>query len=215
MKRNVSILTTLSILVIICSVSFVNANYSSGINTNEPVYWPTTGWLTSTPEEENMTTAFLDDMLQYIDDEGYSLDSILLIRNGYLVFEEYYNGWNDSTYHDVYSITKSVISCLIGIAIEDGLLHLNQTLVSFFPDRVIENLDAAKQNITIEHLLSMSSGINWLEFFHTPQFAGSDNPVQYVLDRPMSAFPGEEFNYNSGAVHLLSAILQNVTGQST
>ncbi|MHA1186192.1 MAG: serine hydrolase domain-containing protein [Candidatus Heimdallarchaeota archaeon] len=215
MKRKISIITALGILLIICSFSFVNVSYSSGINANAPDYWPTTGWLTSTPEEENMNPIYLDNMLQYIIDEEYNVDSILLIRNGYLVFERYFNGWNDSAYHSIFSITKSVVSCLYGVAVEEGLVQLNQTLTSFFTNRTIANLDSAKQNITIEHLLTMSSGIDWLEVINMFQFAGSEDPIQYVLDRPMDAFPGEVFNYNSGAVHLLSAILQNVTGTTT
>ncbi|MHA1185962.1 MAG: serine hydrolase domain-containing protein [Candidatus Heimdallarchaeota archaeon] len=215
MKRNASIITTLSMLLVICSFSFVNIKNSSSIIVNSPDYWPTTGWLTSAPEEENMNPLYLENMLQYIIDEEYNVDSILLIRNGYNVFERYFNGWNDSAFHSIFSITKSVMSCLYGIAIEEGLVHLNDTLTSFFTNRTIANLDSAKQNITIEHLLTMSSGIDWNELFSVIQFTNSEDPIQFVLDRTMDAFPGEEFNYNSGAVHLLSAILQNVTGTTT
>ena len=132
-----------------------------------------------------------------------------------MVFEEYFNGWDETGIHQLFSVTKSVISCLIGIAVEEGLLEINQTVLSFFPDKVIDNLDADKQNITIEHLLTMSSGLSWIEAIHDGIGFSSDDPVQYILDRPMVAAPGEEFNYNSGNAHLLSAILQNVTGQST
>ncbi len=215
MKRKSSFYTALFILFTICSFSVVNVKNSSSIFTIELDYWPTTGWLTSTPEEENMNPDYLDAMLQYIIDEEYNVDSILLIRNGYNVFERYFNGWNDSAYHSIFSITKSVISCLYGIAIEEGLVQLNQTMTSFFPNKTLANLDSAKQNITIEHLLTMSSGINWLEAWNVIQFTSSDDPLQYVLDQEMDAFPGEKFNYNSGAVHILSAILQNVTGTTT
>lgn len=215
MKRKFTIYSTISVIFIICLVSLAKVNLSASIMTKTPDYWPTTGWLTSTPEEEDMNPVYLSNMLQYIDDEGYVLDSILLIRNGYLVFEHYFNGWNDSAIHQLFSVTKSVISCLIGIALEDGLLELNETMVSFFPNKTIANLDSVKENITIEHLLTMSSGISWTEVFQTIQFTTSDDPLQYVLDREMDANPGEVFNYNSGATHILSAILQNVTGQTT
>jgi CubicO group peptidase (beta-lactamase class C family) len=154
-------------------------------------------------------------MLQYIIDEGYNIDSILLIRNGYNVFEQYFNGWNSTTYHSIFSITKSVVSCLYGIAIKEGLVQINDTMVSFFPDKTIENLDNAKMNITIEHLLTMSSGISWLEPISMLQFSNSEDPLQFILDKEMDAFPGETFNYNSGAVHILTAILQNITGTTT
>jgi len=205
----------LSVILILFAFNIVKINYTTSIQANEPDYWPINGWVTSTPEEENMNPVFLEDMLQYIEDEGYSIDSILLIRNGYLVFERYFNGWNETAYHNLFSVTKSVMSCLIGIAIEEELLQLNQTMISFFSDRVIDNLDYAKQNITIEHLLTMSSGLDWIEAIHSGIFTGSDDPLQYVLDRPMVAAPGEVFNYNTGVAHMLSAILQNVTSQTT
>ncbi|MHA1556559.1 MAG: serine hydrolase domain-containing protein, partial [Candidatus Heimdallarchaeota archaeon] len=145
----------------------------------------------------------------------YSIDSILLIRNGYLVFERYFQEFTETTIHQLFSVTKSIMSCLTGVAVEENLLTLDQTLVSFFPDRVIDYLDSAKENITVEHLLTMSSGLDWVEAIQDPLCFGSEDPIQYVLDRPMDATPGEIFNYNSGAAHLLSAILTNVTEQTT
>ena len=69
MKRKLSILATLAILLVICSFSFIKVTNSTSINANSPDYWPTTGWLTSTPEEEDMNPAYLESMLQYIIDE--------------------------------------------------------------------------------------------------------------------------------------------------
>ena len=126
--------------LLMTSLLFESQNIQ-GTQINSRDYWPTEGWLISTLEEENMDPTYLVKMLQYMDDEGYTLDSILLIRNGYLVYEEYFKGWNDSVIHPVFSVTKSVISCLIGIAKEEGLLQLNQTVLSYFPGRIIENLE--------------------------------------------------------------------------
>ncbi|MHA1556925.1 MAG: hypothetical protein ACTSPM_08345, partial [Candidatus Heimdallarchaeota archaeon] len=70
-------------------------------------YWPTNGWEVSTPEEENMNSEYLEGMLQYIIDEDYSIDSILLIRNGYLVFERYFQEFTETTIHQLFSVTKS------------------------------------------------------------------------------------------------------------
>jgi len=215
MKRIISIYTTLGIIFILASCNHIQMTESKNYQSIERDYWPTEGWLVSIPEEENMNSDYLEDMLQYIIDEEYSVDSILLIRNGYLVFERYFQEYDETVIHEVFSVTKSILSCLIGIAVKENLLELNQTLVSFFPDRVIDNLDSAKQNITIEHLLTMSSGLAWIEAIHDSIFFNSEDPVQYVLDRPMDAAPGEIFNYNTGAAHLLSAILQNVTEQTS
>lgn len=214
MKRTISTYVTISIILILASCNFQmieSINYQSV----ERDYWPTNGWEVSTPEEENMNSQYLESMLQYIIDEEHSVDSILLIRNGYLVFERYFQEYNETAIHQVYSVTKSIMSCLIGIAVEENLLTVNQTLLSFFSDRVIENLDTAKENITVEHLLTMSSGLAWIEAIHDSIFFTSEDPVQYLLDRPMDTVPGEIFNYNTGAAHLLSAILQNVTELTT
>lgn len=215
MKRTISIYATISIIFILVSCNFIQMAQSTNYQSVECDYWPTNGWEVSTPEEENMNSEYLEGMLQYIIDEDYSIDSILLIRNGYLVFERYFQEFTETTIHQLYSVTKSVMSCLIGIAVKENLLTVNQTLVSFFPDRVIENLDSGKENITIEHLLTMSSGLAWMEAINDPVFFASDDPVQYLLDRPMDTAPGEIFNYNTGAAHLLSAILQNVIEQTT
>ncbi len=210
MKRFQAIILPFVIIVILTISNIISIS-----NCNSLDNWPTDGWVVSTPEEQDMNPEYLEGMLQYIEDNGYSIDSIILIRNGYLVYEKYFNGWNSQAIHQTNSVTKSITSCLIGIAEEEGLLQLNQTVLSFFPGIVVKNLDNAKLNITIEHLLSMSSGLKWFEAIDAVICFPSESSLQYVLDKPMIAAPGEVFNYNSGNAHLLSAILQNVTGQTT
>ena len=187
--------------------------------TPEPVaYWPTDGWQVSTPEEQGMDSVLLADMLGVIEEENYHIDSVTVIRNGYIVADAIKFGPDSK--HIIYSCTKSVISILIGIAIDQGYIDsVEQPVVDFFPDLEIENLDAEKDAMTLEHLLTMSSGLDCRDSYlyhwggltamrRTSDWAG------FVLDLPMIHEPGSHFEYCNGASHLLSAIVLETTGMS-
>ncbi|MFW9993358.1 MAG: serine hydrolase domain-containing protein [Candidatus Odinarchaeota archaeon] len=184
-------------------------------------YWPT-----STPEEQGLNPDILSNMSVHIDSYMRNLDSVLIIRNGVLVYEEYYHLYTRTSKHEIYSCTKSITSALIGIAIDKGYIdNVNQKVVDFFPDKTFTNLDSRKQNMTLEHLLTMTTGLDWGESSPPPGYGvvgqdyyhmiTSSDWVQYVLDKPVIHEPGEVFNYNSGASHVLSAIIQKTTGMET
>ena len=193
------------------------------VSPSEP-YWPTQGWRTSSPEQQGMDSVQLVRMLDAINARKLDLHSLLIIRHGYLVAEVYY-GSNSSTFkHELYSVTKSFTSALIGMAIQKGFIDgVNHPVLDLFADRQVANSDARKQAMTLEHLLTMSSGLEWPESGNA--YTTTDNPyvrmmrspdwVQFVLDRPMAEQPGATFNYNSGTSHLLSAIVQKTTRTST
>jgi len=183
---------------------------------------PSWDWLTSTPEEQGMDSTKLDEMMEYIDELDLPIDSVIVVRHGYIVLEEYANPkYGPDTLHLLYSVTKSVTSALIGIAIEEGFIEsVDQKVVDFFPERSIKNLDSQKQNMTLEHLLTMTTGFEWNASdptmpYTTVQMESSSDPVQFVLDRPMATDPGGEWVYNNGASHLLSAIITKTTGYTT
>ncbi|MGD9381779.1 MAG: serine hydrolase, partial [Candidatus Thorarchaeota archaeon] len=213
--------TSLIILVIIGLFGFMpNAHpgiYVPNVSASAPDYWPTTGWLTSTPEEQGMNSSLLDEFVDAIEEFSFSLLSYLVIRNGYLILEGYPDpDYNESTLKHVWSVTKSFTSALVGMALEAGdLTSRDELVVDFFPDRTIANLDEDKQSITVEHLLTMTAGFEWTD--STDSFDMMDSPdwVQYVLDKPMADVPGETFNYNGGGSHLLSAIVNRTTGIPT
>jgi len=179
-----------------------------------PDYWPTTGWQVKEPAEVNISSSKLAEMEEYIAENSLLLKSLHIIRYGFLIYEQYYLNNTASTLQEVFSVTKSFTSALIGIAIDEGYLNLSQTVLEFFPNRTIANLDEDKESITIEHLLTMTSGLSWFEPYDVFKFSQSPDPLQYILDKPEVTKPGTKFNYNSGAVHLLTAILQNVTGKT-
>jgi CubicO group peptidase (beta-lactamase class C family) len=182
-------------------------------------YWPISGWKTSTPKEQGMDSQYLEQMESSIDEQGlrHNIDSILIIRNGYLTYETYPSGlYNETRPHNIYSCTKSIISALIGIAIGEGYINsINDYIINYFPNRTINNLDSQKQAITLKHLLTMTSGLEWDDSINYYDMTFHPDWVQYVLDRPMASQPGMAWNYNTGGSHLLSAILQTVTPNGT
>jgi CubicO group peptidase (beta-lactamase class C family) len=185
--------------------------------------WPTEGWSTSTPEEQWMDSDQLEAMMAYVDEHNVALDSILVVRHGRLVFEEYGEGSLPGRAHELYSVTKSVTSMLVGIALDAGLIEgLDVPLTELLPHHTMANLDGRKERIRLEHLLTMSDGLDWNE--HKYPYGDSRNPVrqmgsspdilQFVLDQPMAREPGEAWAYNSGASILLGGIVEEATGRS-
>ncbi|MFX0207863.1 MAG: serine hydrolase domain-containing protein, partial [Candidatus Hodarchaeota archaeon] len=186
-------------------------------------------WPTSIPEEQGMNSTTLNELFEYI--ESWSSDVIhglCVMRNGVIVAEGYfsseYHQYIQEDKHQTHSVTKSFTSALIGIAIDQGYItDVNQRVLDFFPDMTFLNVDSRKEAMTIEHLLTMRSGLDWPEMDSGYSGAGdladqmlhSNNSVQYILDKPMVAAPGEVWEYCSGATHLLSAIIQRTTGQIT
>lgn len=156
-------------------------------------------------------------------------DSLVIIQNDGLVLEKYFRGWTRDRRHSCFSVTKSVTSALIGILLDRGEIPgLNEKLLSFFPGyQNIKNMDARKEAITLEDVLTMTAGFSWNEV-STPYFFGifpnlkndmtrmlfNRDYIKYVLDKSMAADPGTVWTYNSGSLDLLSGIITDATGQT-
>jgi CubicO group peptidase (beta-lactamase class C family) len=190
---------------------------SMAVQVPEPDYWPTEGWQSSTPEAQGMDSAQLANMLEDIASKETNIYSVLVIRNGYLVTEAYFHPYTRDTKMHIQSVTKSVISILVGRAISDGLIKsADEKLVDFYQNRVFENQNQEKDAILLKHLLSMSSGLACSEILSSgPQMEQSSGWVQFVLDSSLANKPGKVFGYCNGNAHLLSAILEKGTGMST
>jgi CubicO group peptidase (beta-lactamase class C family) len=144
--------------------------------------------------------------------------SLLVARNDVLVAERYYNGHSQSSLHNVQSVTKSVMSALIGIAIDRGYIESVDLPISRYLEPLVDSLDAEKGKITIRQLLTMTTGLEWQGLGGANEFmrwASAPDQIDYVLDKPLVEPPGTRFNYSDGAAHLLSIILTEATGQST
>jgi CubicO group peptidase (beta-lactamase class C family) len=145
-------------------------------------------------------------------------ECLLVERNGVVIFEEYFRGRGPADAFDLRSVTKSVTSILIGIAIEEGLIRgLDQTVGDTLSP-VVVGLDPQKAGISIRHLLTMTSGLPWRELGSVEQdynpWVNSPDPLLWILSRPLEHEPGTVWNYNTGASHILSAILTEATGAS-
>jgi CubicO group peptidase (beta-lactamase class C family) len=185
----------------------------------EQAPWPTPDWPTAAPADHGLDPAPLDDLVERIrSGEIANIHSLLLVRNGWLVLESYFNGHYVAELHEQQSVTKSFTSAAIGIAIEQGRISgVEEPVLGFFDDdTVVENLDERKRRITLEDLLTMRSGTDYNE-------RGSDSPhwqlnrmqrgwTKFILDRPMLREPGTHFQYDSGAVILSSALIKQRYG---
>jgi CubicO group peptidase (beta-lactamase class C family) len=181
-------------------------------------YWPSQHWHTSTPEEQGMDSAKLAGALEFARATDLPLHSITVIRNGALVLDVYFYPYGPGVLHDTASVTKSVTSALIGIAIDQGHIHsIQQPALEFFPSRSVPNLDASKGAMTIEHLLTMTSGLDCgfapgeAELF---EMFRSQHWVEFALGLPMKLAPGTRFAYCSPGVHLLAGIIRETTGEN-
>ena len=146
-----------------------------------------------------------------------NIQSILVARNGYIVEEKYFGDITATDLIHVRSFTKSVISALIGIAIDQGFIENIDQPISAYLSKVAPDLDEVKGNITIKQLLTMSSGLQWDEQQGNEynDWFNSKDYINYVLEKPIVNEPGTVFTYNSGAAHLLSVILTETTGMET
>jgi CubicO group peptidase (beta-lactamase class C family) len=144
------------------------------------------------------------------------LHSLLVSWRGELGLERYFHGARESRYANIKSASKSFISALVGIAIERGVLKgVDQPIASFFPELSGPNVEPAKREITIGHLLTMRSGLVPTSNVNYGAWVRSPNWVRYILSRPLAGVPGEERDYSTGNTHLLSAILTKASGTSS
>jgi len=180
-------------------------------------------WSAIYPELVQMDSNVLDSMINDVESNDYRVYSILVIKNGFLVKEWYETPFNKDSIFRVFSVSKSVTSTLIGIALDMGYINsLDEFVLDYFPDYDIANPSLLKDAMTIWHLLTMTTGFDWPEYYpygdpRNPYYTwkASEDHVGFVLNRTMVAPPGTTFNYNTGASHLLSAIIQRATNMST
>jgi len=203
-------------------------------------------WETSNPEAEGIDPIEINSIHQDIENGKYGLiDHFLLIRNGKVVFDKQYNQdyetiskkydttshqynydhpdwhpyYNYSDLHTLQSVTKSVTSILLGIAMDEGLISsVESPVISYFSTYDTDLTDDRKMSITLQNLLTMQTGIEWDESSYDGNddctlMELSDNWLQYVLNKQMDTMPGVAFEYNSGASVLIGKIVGLATGK--
>jgi CubicO group peptidase (beta-lactamase class C family) len=193
------------------------------------------GWSIATPEDVGFDPAALCQWSERrIATPRDNIHALLVVRQGKLVFEQYFTGdderggrpvgqvtYDRTRLHDLRSVSKTVTALLVGIALaQQQLASLDQPIFDFFPEYADLRIPD-KARITLRHLLTMSTGLDWDET-RTPytdpnnsaiRMGRSDDPYRYVLSEPVVTPPGDKYNYSSGSTELLGAILHKATGQ--
>ena len=178
------------------------------------VPWPTETWQRSAPIDQGMDIETLESFYSVA---SRHIDTVLVIRNGWIVFERNASSFDDGSRHFLFSTTKSILSILIGIAIDHGFIEsVDEPVMSFFPDHVSQTQDPLKSSITLKHLLTMSSGLDCPEDGNETflRMSGSWNSLEFALELPMAGAPGEVFQYCNANSHILSCVLTETTGLS-
>jgi len=177
------------------------------------------GWEISTPDEVNIDGEALKDVYKYVhkDYNIWQIRSLLVIKDNKLVAESYMKDNGDRTSpRAVWSCTKQVTGILTGIAVDKGLVSVNDAILDYFPQ---VSYHPEKSHIIIENLLMMESGINFSNDGYkgeTSQLLRGEpsNMTDFILGLGMNSTPGTQFIYKDGDPHLISAILQKVNGKT-
>jgi CubicO group peptidase (beta-lactamase class C family) len=177
------------------------------------------GWPTATPSAEGIDPGPIADLVDAIVTQEMTLThSVLVARRGRLVVEEYFYGFDRDTWHDMRSASKTVTSALVGLAVDRGAIpSVNAPALSFFPTyRRYANWDPRKAEITVHHLLTMSSGLDARDW--VPESVAAEGSYQrqtdqpdwtkFALDAPMVADPGSQIAYGGANPLILGALLQ-------
>jgi CubicO group peptidase (beta-lactamase class C family) len=230
MRRTILLITILSLLFIGCT------REPPGHYTYRPPEKINDGFNVGSLDEVGIDSVLIEKAVDEIRGGNYKeVHSMLLFKDNKLVFEGYFKGhefkydttghhgdlvpWDRTILHGVMSVTKSITSACIGIAVDHGFIEsVHQSIFDYLPEYQHLNTDG-KDRITIEHLLTMTSGLEWNEWalpYSNPKndvimMYQVEDPVAYVLNKPLINEPGESFYYSGGNNILLGEILKTAT----
>jgi len=217
------------VLAIAAGVLFSAAALSSAAVNAVGAAWPSEAWMTEEFAEGPMPAWFspLQYRAEYVRTSikhnltNVLTTSLLVLHEGKLGYEQYFYGRDEDTLHAMFSVTKSVMSALVGIAIKEGKIEgADQRVADFFPDAVIA--DERKRDMTIEHLLTMRRGLpgdadrqeqRWWDANAFPGKAYDSGLAAFEM--PLTAAPGERFSYSSGpGMQTLACLVSRAVGQN-
>ena len=168
----------------------------------------------STPAEQGVDAAGIDGFIAAVAPmPGVELHSLMVLRHGHVVAERWWRPYRPETAHLLYSLSKSFTSTALGLAVGEGLVDLDATVLSYFPeyDRVVT--DERSRSIRVRHVAAMASGHDD-ETFERALVAGDGDPLRGFLLIPPDREPGTVFAYNQPCTYAVSAIVQRVSGGS-
>jgi CubicO group peptidase (beta-lactamase class C family) len=190
------------------------------------------GWTITSPESADLDGARLCAIAARLKETEANVHAVVIVRHGKLVFEQYFPGPDErwdvagqfdhdaTTRHDMRSASKSVISLLVGIAIDRKLIaSVDEPVVKFYPEYAAVKSPGWDQ-VTLRHLLTMSSGMQWNENLgwndpknDEPHLGNEADPIRYILSKPIAKPPDSLWTYNGGSTDLLGNILERVSGK--
>lgn len=176
----------------------------------------TVSWKISQPAAQGMDKAKLETAAADLAKKA-NLWSFVVVRNDHLIFERYFNGSDRQASNNVHSASKSILSAAVGVAIDRGFIKsMNQSIAELLPNHFKKVADAKKRNITLNHLLTMRSGLQWVEDSTEYQIEKKSDWVQAILDLKLLKTPGlnSSYLYSTGSTHIMSAILAQNTRMS-
>jgi CubicO group peptidase (beta-lactamase class C family) len=214
----------LGILFFIFLISlFISCSNSPTSNNQVPApeLWTSNEWEEATPASQNMDILKLNELSGSISrGELGRINSLLIIRNGKLIFEKYYKNMHADSLHQIFSVTKSFMSALFGMALEDGYVgSVDDKILDYFPEypySSLANPSEYKKDLTLEHFLTMSAGFYCTEGLYSYtdsrntvfQVCNSPTPYKTLFDMPITRPPGNSFQYNSSLSLVLGGILE-------
>jgi CubicO group peptidase (beta-lactamase class C family) len=198
------------------------------------------GLQVGTMDEVNIDKSYIEKAINDIERGKYGeVHSLLIYKDDRLVVEEYFTGhryqWDapdhhgelvtftSSTVHALQSVTKSITSACTGIAVDNGFIqNVDQSIFDYLPDYQYLNTDG-KDKITVEHLVTMTSGLKWDEWSRSLGSESNDivgiwfsdkGPIEYVLEKPLKYEPGTRFTYSGGCMIVLGEVIKNASGMN-
>ncbi len=205
-----------------CSAIYQTPEHGKSFYEQNPTYADprddTADWSFSDPAREGLNQQMLEKGAQELAKSKRSF-SLVVLKNGKLVFERYFNDSTPQASNNIHSASKSMISTMIGIAIDRGYIKsVDQKVEEFLPEYFADIEDDRVRSLTIRHLLTMSSGYAWKD----DPVVGTEYEIQQkpdwvkaIVSLPLAKPPGKKFFYNTGLTHLLSAIVARASGMNT
>ncbi|WP_339315511.1 serine hydrolase [Paenibacillus sp. FSL R10-2734] len=167
----------------------------------------------SLPEEQGISSAAISNFISAVEKQNLGLHSFMLLRHGYVISEGWWTPYKSDLPHMLFSLSKSFTSTAIGFAVTEKLITLDDSVISFFPEDVPDEITENLSKMRIRHLLMMGTG-QVVDTMDTLHHSADGNWVKAFFTVPVEKEPGTHFLYNTGATYMLSAILQKVTGQT-
>lgn len=178
-------------------------------------------FIRTTPESQGIPSGIIADMIQKMNTEVDTMNSIMILRHGKVVAEAWWAPWRPQDPHAMFSVSKSFTSTGIGFAVSEGKLDIDAKVIDFFPDQLPEKISENLKKMKVRDLLTMSCGhekeahVSLFEMNRCPEDVARipEDWVSRFLNHPVPFPPGTKFRYNSLGTYMAGVILQKATGE--